>query len=119
MRCQVCDGFVDPMPHYTDNGTRIEQRRCIMCCRITFIKNDEEMKPDPIRKTGRGKDNHKRQGYGKNKEIMAMPHEEWQLPNDALADRHGVSPTWIAQLRKQCGELIRERRFKSHASKGC
>ncbi len=108
MRCLRCHGFMVSEIVFAQRYW-IEQERCINCGDIQCIR--EPMQAIPQRKTGRGKDGHKRQGYGTCKEILKLSSEEWDFcKNQNLAKRFGCSPTWIAQLRRRVGK---GRRYKS------
>jgi hypothetical protein len=94
-KCPRCNGFLDGMPHYTDNGVCLKQSRCVLCGEIICIKEPLEA-PAPERRTGRGKDSHRRQSYGRSKLIRP---EDWILPNSALADLYGLATTTISHNR--------------------
>ncbi len=103
MRCQRCNGCMAFEKVYAE-GHFIYEWRCIHCCRFIHIREAMEA-PAPERRTGRGRDSHRRQRYGISKTILTMDSEQWDLTsNNGLADRFGVSPTWIAQLRRKCGK---------------
>jgi phage FluMu protein Com len=106
MRCRRCNGFVASETIYAQ-GYWIQQNRCVNCGDVRFI-HEPMGAPAPERRTGRGKDNHKRQRYGISETILKMDVEEWDLTsNNGLADRFGVSPTWISQLRRKVGRAKR------------
>ncbi len=108
MRCIRCHGFMAHERGHAE-GRWIEQHRCVNCGDIQYIR--EPMQAIPQRKTGRGKDNRRRQHYGTSTEILRLSGEEWDIcKNQNLAKRFDVSPTWIAQLRRRVGK---GRQYKS------
>ncbi len=116
MRCSRCQGFMVPETIFAE-GYWIDQRRCINCGNVLFIRDPSELKSLTYeRTTGRGRDNHKRQRYGVSALILQTPLDEWDMvTNKDMADRHGVSPTWISQLRRKCGKT---KRYKSRGLTG-
>jgi hypothetical protein len=94
MRCLRCNGYMAPETIFAE-GYWIDQRRCVCCGEIQFIREPMEA-PAPERRTGRGRDNRRRQSYGMSKLIRP---EDWVLPNSALADRYGLATTTISHNR--------------------
>ncbi len=105
MRCLRCRGFMAQETVFAQ-GYWIQQCRCCNCGDIQCIR--EPVQAIPQRKTGRGKDNRRRQKYGASKQILRLSSEEWDIcRNQDLANRFNCSPTWIAQLRNRCGKSKR------------
>ncbi len=99
MKCKRCGGFAYPETVYAQ-GYWVKQIHCVPCGDIHCIRGPRY--PIAERRTGRGKDSHKRQRYGQAKQILQLSPEEWNhCKNQDLAKRFDVSPTWIAQLRGQ------------------
>jgi phage FluMu protein Com len=112
LRCLRCNGYMAPETIFAE-GYWIDQKRCCNCGEIQFIRVPMEA-PAPERRTGRGRDGHKRQRYGVSEVILQTKPEEWQLvTNKNMADRYGVSPTWISQLRRKCGAVRAKRHYKT------
>jgi hypothetical protein len=94
MRCLRCNNLMFPETIFAE-GYWIDQNRCYACGEILFVREPLEA-PKPERRTGRGRDNHKRQSYGVSK--MIRP-EDWILPNSAMADLYGLAETTISHNR--------------------
>ncbi len=108
MCCLRCRGFM-VLETVFAQGYWLQQCRCVNCGDIQCIR--EPIYPIAKRKTGRGKDNRRRQHYGTSTKILKLSGEEWDhCHNQDLAKRFDVSPTWIAQLRCKCGK---SKRYKS------
>ncbi len=97
MRCQRCNGYIQGEVIFAQ-GYWIPQRRCVCCGEVQFIREPmQAMQVKQVeRRTGRGRDSHRRQSYGMSKLIRP---EDWVLPNSALADRYGLATTTISHNR--------------------
>ncbi len=108
MRCIRCHNIMFHEKVFAE-GYWIDQYHCLICGDIHCIRGPRY--PIAERKTGRGKDNRRRQHYGTSKQILQLSPEEWDhCHNQDLAKRFDVSPTWIAQLRRRVGK---GKRYKS------
>jgi hypothetical protein len=110
MKCQKCNGFMSYEKFYnTDLEDNFLGFRCVHCGEIIDsvilrnrlrIFNKEPGLEMKFRRTGRGRDSRKRQHYG----VSANSSEwDWTSSNLALADRYGLSETWVSQLRVRNG----------------